>query len=89
MFAVADARDAVAELRSRGVTIGDPMENPTCFMAIGEDFEGKPTRDPPAQTVTIRRGGSPSNGRPRDACSVLPFREVDCICIGVRVLAPF
>lgn len=40
MFAVADVRDAVAELRSRGVTIGDPMDNPTCFMAIGEDSEG-------------------------------------------------
>jgi predicted enzyme related to lactoylglutathione lyase len=40
MFAVADARKAVAELRSRGVTIGDPMDNPTCLMAIGEDSEG-------------------------------------------------
>ena len=40
MFAVANAREAVAELRSRGVTIGDPMDNPTCFMAIGEDSEG-------------------------------------------------
>jgi lactoylglutathione lyase len=40
MFAVADAREAVAELRSRGVTIGDPMDNPMCFMAIGEDSEG-------------------------------------------------
>jgi predicted enzyme related to lactoylglutathione lyase len=40
MFAVADAREAVAELRSRGVTIGDPTDNPTCFMAIGEDSEG-------------------------------------------------
>jgi lactoylglutathione lyase len=40
MFAVADAREAVAELRSRGVTIGDPMDNPECFMAIGEDSEG-------------------------------------------------
>lgn len=40
MFAVADARKAVAELRSRGVAIGDPMDNVTCFMAIGEDSEG-------------------------------------------------
>jgi lactoylglutathione lyase len=40
MFAVADARKAVAELRSRGVTIGDPVDDPMCFMAIGEDSEG-------------------------------------------------
>ncbi len=40
MFAVADAREAVAELRSRGVTIGDPKDDHVCFMAIGEDSEG-------------------------------------------------
>jgi predicted enzyme related to lactoylglutathione lyase len=40
MFAVADAREAVAELRSRGVTIGDPVDSPTCLIAIGEDSEG-------------------------------------------------
>jgi predicted enzyme related to lactoylglutathione lyase len=40
MFAVADAREAVAELRARGVRIGDPMDNAMCFMAIGEDSEG-------------------------------------------------
>jgi catechol 2,3-dioxygenase-like lactoylglutathione lyase family enzyme len=40
MFAVADAREAVAYLRSRGVTIGDPEDNPECLMAIGEDSEG-------------------------------------------------
>jgi lactoylglutathione lyase len=40
LFAVADARGAVAELRSRGVTIGDPVTNPTCFIAVGEDSEG-------------------------------------------------
>ena len=39
MFAVADAREAVAELRSRGVTIGDPIDDTMCFMAIGEDSE--------------------------------------------------
>ena len=40
MFAVANAREVVAELRSRGVTIGDAVDRPTCFMAIGEDSEG-------------------------------------------------
>jgi predicted enzyme related to lactoylglutathione lyase len=40
MFAVADAQEVVAELRSRGVTIGDPINYSTCFMAIGEDSEG-------------------------------------------------
>lgn len=40
MFAVTDAREAVAELRSRGVTIGAPVDSPSCFMAIGEDSEG-------------------------------------------------
>lgn len=40
MFAVADAREAVAELRSRGVAIGDPIDNATCFIAIGWDSEG-------------------------------------------------
>ncbi|HEY7995138.1 MAG TPA: VOC family protein [Candidatus Eremiobacteraceae bacterium] len=40
MFAVADAQEAVAELRSRGVSIGDPIDSPTCLMAIGEDSEG-------------------------------------------------
>lgn len=40
MFAVTDAREAVAELRSCGVAIEDPVENPTCFIAIGEDTEG-------------------------------------------------
>jgi predicted enzyme related to lactoylglutathione lyase len=40
MFAVADAHEAVAELRSRGVTIGEPMDSQTCHMAIGEDSEG-------------------------------------------------
>ncbi|HTC30454.1 MAG TPA: VOC family protein [Candidatus Acidoferrum sp.] len=40
MFAVPDAREAVAELRSRGVTIGDPIDSPTCLMAVGEDSEG-------------------------------------------------
>jgi predicted enzyme related to lactoylglutathione lyase len=40
MFAVADAREAVAELRSRGATIADPLDTPSCFVAIGEDSEG-------------------------------------------------
>ena len=40
MFAVPDAREAVAELRSRGVTIGDPIDSATCLIAIGEDSEG-------------------------------------------------
>ena len=40
MFAVADARAAVDELRSRGVRIGDPIDSISCFMAIGEDSEG-------------------------------------------------
>ena len=40
MFAVADAPKTVAELRSRGVTIGDPKDGATCFMATGEDSEG-------------------------------------------------
>ena len=39
-FAVADAHEAVAELRLRGVTIGDPVDDLTCRMAIGEDSEG-------------------------------------------------
>jgi predicted enzyme related to lactoylglutathione lyase len=40
LFAVADAHEAVGELRSRGVTIGDPIDDAACFMAIGEDSEG-------------------------------------------------
>jgi len=39
-FAVADVREAVAELRARGVTIGDPIDDTACFMAVGEDSEG-------------------------------------------------
>ena len=40
MFAVANIQEAVAELRSRGVTIGDPNEDSRCLMAVGEDSEG-------------------------------------------------
>jgi predicted enzyme related to lactoylglutathione lyase len=40
MFAVDDAKAAVAELRGRGVTIADPLETPVCFMAFAEDSEG-------------------------------------------------
>ena len=39
-FAVPDAHEAVAELRSRGVAIGDPIDNPTCLLAFGDDSEG-------------------------------------------------
>ncbi|HUA09313.1 MAG TPA: VOC family protein [Candidatus Acidoferrales bacterium] len=40
MFAVDDARAKVAELRSRGIEIGDADEGEGCFMALGADPEG-------------------------------------------------
>lgn len=40
MFAVDDARAKLAELRERGVRIGDADESPNCIMAISADPEG-------------------------------------------------
>ena len=40
MFAVPEINAAVAELRQRGVNVGDPMEHEPCFMAFAEDTEG-------------------------------------------------
>ena len=40
MFAVGDARAAVARIRSRGGVIADPMESPVCHMAFGKDPDG-------------------------------------------------
>ncbi len=40
MFAVEDARSAVAEFRSRGAKITDVNEGPVCFMAFGQDPDG-------------------------------------------------
>jgi predicted enzyme related to lactoylglutathione lyase len=37
MFAVGDARAAVARIRERGGNVSDPMETPVCFMAFGKD----------------------------------------------------
>ncbi len=37
MFAVADAKAKVEELRAKGVQIADPMETPVCFMAFTDD----------------------------------------------------
>jgi predicted enzyme related to lactoylglutathione lyase len=41
MFAVADVRAAVAELKGRGVAFSDDVEEtPVCFMAFAQDSEG-------------------------------------------------
>ncbi|MFN2529230.1 MAG: VOC family protein [Candidatus Baltobacteraceae bacterium] len=40
MFAVDDIHEAVAEFRSRGLELGDPMETPVCHMAFAADPEG-------------------------------------------------
>jgi catechol 2,3-dioxygenase-like lactoylglutathione lyase family enzyme len=47
MFAVADAKAKIAELRAKGVAIDDPMETPVCFMAF--------TPDPDGNTVIIHQ----------------------------------
>lgn len=40
MFAVDDCVAAVAEFRSRGLELSDPMNTPVCTMAFGKDPEG-------------------------------------------------
>ena len=40
MFAVDDIKEAYKELKSRGVQIEEPFENPPCFMAECKDTEG-------------------------------------------------
>ena len=40
MFAVADAKAKVAELRSRGVQLSDVIDSTNCLMAFGPDPEG-------------------------------------------------
>jgi predicted enzyme related to lactoylglutathione lyase len=40
MFAVDDVHAAVADFRSRGAFLSDPLETPVCFMAFGEDPDG-------------------------------------------------
>ena len=40
MFAVADAKAAVEQLRARGAQLSDVMESPVCFMSFGSDPEG-------------------------------------------------
>ncbi len=40
MFAVDDAKAAVAHYRERGLQLSDVMESPVCFMAFGQDPEG-------------------------------------------------
>jgi predicted enzyme related to lactoylglutathione lyase len=40
MFAVPDAKAAVAEFRSRGAEFSDVFESSVCFMAGGKDPEG-------------------------------------------------
>ncbi|MFY9665087.1 MAG: VOC family protein [Candidatus Cybelea sp.] len=40
MFAVEDAKGAVEQLRSRGLTVSDVTESPVCFMAFAADPEG-------------------------------------------------
>jgi predicted enzyme related to lactoylglutathione lyase len=40
MFAVDDLNEAYKELKSRGVQIEEPFENPPCFMAECKDTEG-------------------------------------------------
>jgi predicted enzyme related to lactoylglutathione lyase len=47
MFAVADAKAKVNELRAKGVVIDDPMETPVCYMAF--------TPDPDGNTVIIHQ----------------------------------
>jgi predicted enzyme related to lactoylglutathione lyase len=40
MFAVENAKDAVALFRSRGAEISDVNETPVCYMAFGTDPDG-------------------------------------------------
>ncbi len=40
MFAVADAGEAVKQIRERGAQLSDPMETPVCFMSFGTDPDG-------------------------------------------------
>jgi predicted enzyme related to lactoylglutathione lyase len=40
MFAVDDAKAAVAELRTKGLQITDVEETPVCFMAFAQDPDG-------------------------------------------------
>jgi len=40
MFAVDDCAAAVAEFRSRGLELSEPMTTPACTMAFGKDPEG-------------------------------------------------
>jgi predicted enzyme related to lactoylglutathione lyase len=40
MFAVDDAKAAVDEYRSRGLTVSDVTESPVCYMAFAADPEG-------------------------------------------------
>jgi predicted enzyme related to lactoylglutathione lyase len=40
MFAVADAKAAVEELRARGAELSDVIESRVCFMSLGADPEG-------------------------------------------------
>ncbi|MDQ6930841.1 MAG: VOC family protein [Candidatus Eremiobacteraeota bacterium] len=40
MFAVDDCAAAVAEFRSRGLELSEPMDTPVCKMAFGKDPEG-------------------------------------------------
>ncbi|MGB8265306.1 MAG: VOC family protein [Candidatus Velthaea sp.] len=40
MFAVPDAKAAVAAIRERGGTVSDVDETPVCFMAFGDDPDG-------------------------------------------------
>ena len=40
MFAVPDIAAAVAEFRSRGATLSDPLQSSMCHMSFGQDPEG-------------------------------------------------
>jgi lactoylglutathione lyase len=40
MFAVADIRDALPQLRERGAELSEPEETPVCFMSFGRDPDG-------------------------------------------------